>query len=199
MGLQKLFGNWIKWLAEEIRTAIKDINDILPRKAQQEVCTYWCVAPLHDGFSKDCNEVRKKFNFSLESFMKGLTDMRVIKLKDWEPADPRLVEKDRFTEFGMNRYWEVIDSAFRFNITRHELYLARKLCAKATSMTGRCNETPQEDKEEKTRKEEDDIPRFFKKHLNDRFHWRNDQMSCHTFKGYHHKRGNRFFLPRPTY
>ena len=71
----------------------------------------------------------------------------------WDPKDTNLVVNDRFTETGMSAYWNAIDASFKFNETRREVYVARKVCmpeAHEAAATEDSNFT------------EDPVPKFFK-------------------------------------
>ena len=58
--------------------------------------------------------------------------MRVIKLKEfWDTKDSHLVINDRITEMGMIAYYKVIDASFKYNVIRHEQFMAKKLVSKA--------------------------------------------------------------------
>ena len=86
---------------------------------------YWCLAPMHVNFSDKKNEARKKWNFCLKSLLKGRSDMRVIKLKEvWNFNDKSLIAMNRVTDTGFYTYWRAADTALKFNISRHELFLA---------------------------------------------------------------------------
>ena len=93
---------------------------------------YWVTAPIHSFFSKDRNKLRIKFNLSLESVIRNKDNMRVIKLKEfWDTKDSHLVINDRITEMGMIAYCKAIDASFKYNVIRHEQFMAKKLVSKA--------------------------------------------------------------------
>ena len=79
-------------------------------------------------FSKECNNLRLKFNLSLESVIRTHSNMRVIRLKEfWNVKDSELVINDKLTETGLAVYWNAIDATFAFNEQRREIYLAKKV------------------------------------------------------------------------
>ena len=106
---------------------------------------------------------------------------------------PNLVRFGKIVDNGLYAYWRAVDAAFEFNAKRHELFLAKKMCAP-------CEGSRAEDKLASARNEEcsedrhdvhlQDIPNFFKKHRQqDRYHWdRNHADRLNT--------GNRFLLPK---
>ena len=212
-GVSELLGDWLKWLSEKFSKLIENKKKVLPIKCQKEnePCVYWSVAPQHAGMSENCNEMRRKLNFCLETLLKGRSDMRVIKLKNnWPYNDKTTVIHDRFTESGLYSYWEAIDSAVKFNVERHEVYLAKlKLSSQQMknqqNMLGGVKEYTTEDARWKiknateeskeptatsVRRDQSDMKNFFKKRKNfDKFHWK-----CKSAQG---KPGNRFVLPRP--
>ena len=128
-GMAQLLRDWVDWLVKEFSAALSTRVEQLPAKAKILPCVYWVLLLVHINFSDRSNNSRKKFNFCIESLLKGRSDMRVIKLKDrWDFNDPTLVQKGRFTEAGKYAYWEAIDSAFQFNVQCHELFLAKSKC-----------------------------------------------------------------------
>ena len=72
-GVAELLGEWITWLVKVITEAITDRKKQLPAKAKTdfEPCTYWCCAPTHVNFNQQRNELRKKWNYCLETILKG--------------------------------------------------------------------------------------------------------------------------------
>ena len=134
----ELFGLWWAWLIQEVRTIIQKRREQLPKKAQSdhESCVYWCVAPTHANFSIERNEIRKKLNFCLESILKGKQDMRIMKLKEWNGSDNSLVKKDKMSDHGLYMYWNAVEAAFKFNVEKHELFLARATLAKKAATSG---------------------------------------------------------------
>ena len=101
------------------------------------------------NFSEKANDCRKKFNFCLESILKGHSDMHVIKFKNkWDFYDKALVCMDKFTECGLYSYWEAVDSAFSFNVKCHESFLAKSKFSKNQGNNGSgCSETSKEEKQ----------------------------------------------------
>ena len=127
-GMSQIIGGMLHWILKQFKEIIQKRKDQLPVKSKRdtEPCVYWCLAPLHVNFSDKKNEARKKWNFCLESLLKGHSDMRVIKLKEvWNFNDKSLIAMNRFTDTGFYTYWRAVDPALKFNILRHELFLTK--------------------------------------------------------------------------
>ena len=91
---------------------------------------YWVAVPTHKYFDANANRQRVKFNLSLESVIrsKGNEHMRVMRLKDgWDSSDSSLVINNRFSESGLTVYWSAVDSSFKYNSLRREIYMAKNL------------------------------------------------------------------------
>ena len=132
-GAATLLGNWVQWLAQQFDGIVAERKNQLPVKCQNvDTFFYWVTAPVHSLFSKERNNLRLKFNLSLESVIRTQTNMRVIRLKDWNTRDTELVANDKFTETGMTAYWNAIDSAFCFNEKCREVFLAKKITQRET-------------------------------------------------------------------
>ena len=208
-GQAEILGHWLQWLLTEMKNLIAARLKQLPEKAKRnhEPCVYWTLVPMHINFSQKENDARKRFNLCLASLLKGCSDMRAITLKEkWNFYEALLVKMNKITDQGLYVYWEAIDAAFKFNVHRHELYLA-KLASnqfkKEEDTAGKsdgCAATSKEDRRihqrlgkptttgQDTRfQPRDEMQRFFQKHKNkDRFHWNANSRD----------RGNRFLLPR---
>ena len=209
-GMAQLLGVWVNWLISEFAAAVEKRNDQLPVRAKLMPCIYWCLLPGHVNFYALVNENRKKFNFCVESSVKGKADMRVIKIKDnWDFNDPNLVQNGSFTEAGKYAYWEAVDAAFHFNADRHELFLAKSKCSAASSKAQSRNDValvknPRNDmrRNESSQEElvhEDGMRDFFRNHrTDDRFHWSKQRCDNYSFssQNFDHGGGNRFMLPR---
>ena len=128
-GVATIYGTWIEWLVKEVNAAINTRLEQLPLKSKKVIpFIYWVAAPLHSFFSKQCNNLRVKYNLSLESVIKGQNNMRVIKMKDhWNPKDSKLVVHDRITELGLTNYWAAVNASIQFNIERRETYVAKQV------------------------------------------------------------------------
>ena len=126
-GVATMLGTWVEWLAKEFDSLIKDHLNQLPSKCKKaNPFLYWVTAPIHSYFLKDTNNLRIKFNLSLESVIRTYPNMRVVKIKEaWNPKDSRLVIHDRLTESGFSSYWNTIDATFKYNVTRREVFLAK--------------------------------------------------------------------------
>ena len=153
-GVVTQLGSWIEWLTKELNDLVKQRIDQLPIKCKKEVFFYWVQAPVHSSFSKVKNNLRVKFNLSLESVIHTVSNMRVVKLKEkWNPKDGSLVVNDRITEPGLTAYWNAIDATFKFNVQRHELFLAKNIASKheqkdkipSSAICDKCTSGPQGD------------------------------------------------------
>ena len=134
-GVTSLLGSWLEWLIKNFREAIMAKKKLLPEKSVQknEPCVYWVLAPMHCNCSHERNQVRQNLNFALETILKGKSDMRVIKFKEfWQYNDKSLVNNDKITESGLFAYWKAVDAAFHFNILRHEVFLAKCIVNEAS-------------------------------------------------------------------
>ena len=135
-GVATLLGSWVEWLAKEINESLKQGLKQLPQKCHKEVFFYWVAAPLHTSFGRKENDLRIKFNLSLNSVIRTHKNMRIVKLKDWNPKDTTLVAQNRFTEPGLSAYWNTIDSTFKFNVQRREAFLAKQAGQQQQTSTG---------------------------------------------------------------
>ena len=131
-GLATLLGSWVEWLTKEFNQLISLRKKQLPDRCNKEVFLYWMTAPAHTSFSRARNNLRIKFNLSLDSVIRTQhQNMRIIKAKDhWDLKNPDLVAHDRITEAGMAAYWHAIDASINYNVERREIFLAKKLSLK---------------------------------------------------------------------
>ena len=84
-GAATLLGSWVLWLADEFSTLVKERKDQLPSKCKADPFFYWITAPTHQSFSRELNQLRIKYNLSLESVIRERKNMRVAKIKDiWD-------------------------------------------------------------------------------------------------------------------
>ena len=127
-GLATLLGTWVEWLANEPEKLIKTRRDEVPDKSKKlpTPFLYWVAAPTHSFFSKERKSLHIKFNLCLESVIRTKDNMRIIKLKEyWNTKDSNLVINDRMTELGLTSYWCAVDASFRFNVQKHEIFVAK--------------------------------------------------------------------------
>ena len=133
-GAATLLGTWVQWLVQQFNELIEARAKQLPNRCGHVNMLpyfYWVSAPTHSLFSKDRNNLRMKFNLSLDSVIRSQDNMRVIRLKDyWNTSDTTLVVNDRMTENGLSAYWDAIDATFRFNEKKREVYRAKLLWQK---------------------------------------------------------------------
>ena len=186
-----LLGPWIEWLMNAINSLIRNRMDQLPEKAKIAPFIYWAGAPLHKNFSKGRNMVRTKYNGCIEAEVKKRSNMRMLKSKEhWLFDRDALVDKDKITELGMDKYWDSIDAAMKFNIAKRKLFLARATIADAAQFQSQNMKQPIK---EAARRQEDEIPNFFKKYRqnrNDRYWWTNNNCDGNN---------TRFFMPKPKF
>ena len=153
-GVCDLLGQWIQWLMTKFRNLIHDKKGLLPAraKAADSPLFYWIAAPLHENFSHDINEIRKKFNLCLHTTAKTLSNVQVIQLKEiWQY---NLVVNNRITDLGLHAYWESVDSTFKFNHQKREIFLVKQKLSQSSAttatlhplqMTGFCSYTIQKE------------------------------------------------------
>ena len=138
-GAATLMGTWIEWLTGELQSLINDRISQLPVKCKVKQFFYWVTAPIHNYFSKECNAMRIKFNLSLESVLRTKDTMRAIKLKDhWNSKDSAYIINNRFSDVSLSAYWKAIDSTFQYNMTRCEVYLAKRMGPKQENQIPDC-------------------------------------------------------------
>ena len=128
-GVATLLGSWVEWLVQEFTKVLNDRYAFLPEKCRRfKPFFYWVAAPTHTCFSKERNNLRVKFNLSLDSVIRGKDNMRIVRIKDaWNNTDSTLVVKDRISENGATAYWAAIDASLKFNIMKRELFHAKTL------------------------------------------------------------------------
>ena len=128
--------------------------------------------------------------------MKTMKNMRVIKLKEWDVGDTSLVFRNKFTDSGMRCYWDTIDSAFKFNSEKNDLFKAKQLSMSHNAKTQVGNDTHKKIETSRSSApghgcDRDEMHNFFAKH-NDKYHWRDDSYEDRRQKSSF----NRFLLPR---
>ena len=140
-GVATLYRIWLKWLVDQIESVIKARCDQVPPKSKKITpFIYWVTAPVHAYFSKEGNNLRIKFNLSLDSVIKGREDMCVMRSKDyWNTKDSLLVINDRITEMGIIAYYNVIDASFKYNSERCEVFVAKQLAARHPDRPEQCD------------------------------------------------------------
>ena len=130
-GAATLLGSWIEWLVKQFNGLLQERIQQLPSRCVKfDTFFYWVSAPLHNNFSKECNNLRVKFNLSLDSVIRTQTNMRVVRMKNWNAKDSNLVVQDHFTELGMSTYWDAIDATFQYNEVRRQSFLTKQIFAK---------------------------------------------------------------------
>ena len=133
-GVATLLGTWVQWLSKEFNSLIDQRMGQLPAKSKKVIpYFYWVNVPTHSFFTKEANQLRIKFNLSLDSVLRPVNNMRVIKIKDWDTKDSHLVINDHFTDQGLTTYWCAVDRSFKFNATRREIYLAKQFAVRSSS------------------------------------------------------------------
>ena len=127
-GVATLFGGWVEWIVKNINDMLQKRIQQLPKKSRKVIpFLYWVTAPIHHYFSKDRNNLRIKFNLSLESVIREQSNMRVVKMKEfWDTKDSKLVINDRMTEVGLSAYWLAVDATFKYNSIRRDVFVKRQ-------------------------------------------------------------------------
>ena len=168
-GMSKIFGEWIKHIADAIDEIIADKKKKLPEKACLEgyPLTYWTTLPHHRYFKDGAS--RFKFNKALESTIKNRRGMRLIRMKEiWDFDNRNLVDPRTgvITFEGLSTYWKSVDAAIKFNITKHEQYGKRTWTVPAATTTATAPMEAQENKEDNR------MHQFFQRSKsNDKYHW----------------------------
>ena len=99
------------------------------------------VCPHPFIFLKREEPTSHQVQFVLESVIKTYDNMRVIKLKEyWDSKDSTLVINDVITETGLTSYWLAIDSSFKFNVQKREIYTAKKTAARVSVPNNNANQ-----------------------------------------------------------
>ena len=80
-GVAVMFGKVLEAITSKFKTIIAEQKEQLPRKSVKESypIVYWVACQQHMSF--DNNPLRVKFNLCLESIVKQLPHMHVIKIK----------------------------------------------------------------------------------------------------------------------
>ena len=124
----KLIGKYLNSMVKDIEETIRDRKAQLPNKAKRlgYPLVYWVTAPCHVNF-KD-NHLRTRFNLCLESIIKNIDGMRMMRMKEiWDFSDDELVDnKGELTLIGLTKYWQSINATIQFNVQRNELAQHRK-------------------------------------------------------------------------
>ena len=204
---------------------LKTRNEQLANKCRKDTFFYWVSAPTHSCFSKERNNLRIKFNLSLESVIRSMPNMRVIRIKDmWNSKDTGLVMHDRIMEEGMTSYWKAIDASFKFNVQRRKIYLTKKMSQDGSENTNVKKESREPDRALQHKRfdqcQEDPMEDFFRRNRNfsrnrDRYGEhsmcvREDSEGRNRCPYVEHRRDvrednfrdyneNRFLLPHPKY
>ena len=107
------------WLISRTRQAIDTYKDYLPIKSKKSHWPHvlWISLPMHKNFSDDENKKRELFRDCLArevKFAKGMTNLKMIKVWDFDDENNFIREANRFTSEGLAKYWLSIDSAIRY-------------------------------------------------------------------------------------
>ena len=123
-----MLGSWIEWLVNCFTEICRDRKSILQANAVRNdyPMIYWAAPPHHRNFLN--NPSRSKLLLSMESVFKLHDEIRIIRMKEiWNYDDNSLVDANgRFTIVGLDKYWQSVDAAVKFNALKREAYLARK-------------------------------------------------------------------------
>ena len=126
----------------------------------------------------------------------------------WNSKDSKLVLQDHITELGLTTYWSTLDSSFRFNASKHELFMAKQISIKdqKTQNQSRNNRSVVSASRAEVPKE-DPMEKFFRRNRErEYFHedcHRGDRKDLHYWRRHDsfNRRcepvgNNRFMLPR---
>ena len=107
VGISSLIGQWIEWFLTQVHEMIIKRKERLPPKAKADdyPFVYIVELPRHGNFNTEENVARGKFKNCLQSVVKIFSEMRVVKLKEWNYDDMNLVVNNRFTTEGLAKYW----------------------------------------------------------------------------------------------
>ena len=133
-GATEIMASWLSWIMKELKDLIlKKKEKLLPKfQRDNEPFIYWSAIPVHANFDMDQNDLYSKYNKCLELLLKEEPSMRMLKFKEvWSFKDHLLVQNGRITNYGLDVYWDAIEASFRFNISRHELFLAKSTVSAA--------------------------------------------------------------------
>ena len=127
-GAATLLRTWVQWIVKGFNRLLDIRRKQLPSKCvKTNTFFYWVTAPIHSHFTKERNNLRMKFNLSLDAVIRTQHNMQVLRLKEfWNTGDTSLEVHDKLTETGLSAYWDAIDATFKFNEVKHEVYLAKK-------------------------------------------------------------------------
>ena len=115
-GVSVLYSKWLEYLAKEINLVLLTRWNQLPVKCKENTLpqVYWVSCPVHNSF--DHAHLREKWNITLQTVMKTIDNMCMVRIKDfWSPTNMSLVVNNRLTTEGLYTYWKVIDAALKFN------------------------------------------------------------------------------------
>ena len=107
------------WLMREFERSIEAYKDMIPQKVKRTKFPQfiWISPPSHKHFGRINNGLRNIQSICLEELVTTHNNMTSLKLiKFWDPEDGNLFLKNeyRFTNEGLNRYWEAVDSAVHY-------------------------------------------------------------------------------------
>ena len=113
--MTKALGMLVNFVMTEHERGISSFKESLTAKSRREEYPHimWVLPPSHDKFKN--NSERYKFGKAVEDACKFHTNISALELKKvWEPKDPSLIEKERFTSIGYKKYWEAVDRTVRY-------------------------------------------------------------------------------------
>ena len=118
-GISMALGKILDHIVNEMKRLIEARKDQLGPKSKKFGYPHvlWIEPPLHKNFTK--NDYRRKFNENLESILKLHTGVSYLKLKDrWDYKRDQLSVGNKITGEGLNCYWEAIDGAIKYWVTK---------------------------------------------------------------------------------
>ena len=137
-GQATMYGGCLEWLLKSFYEDVQQKKEYLPTKAKRLnlPMIYWVEIPNSKHFSHDVYDSRVKFNLTLHSVVKQYVNMRVIKLKDWCTDSFDVICHNDFTSIGLDKYWDVIDKTFQFNVTKRDEFLVKEAAKNFAKKTG---------------------------------------------------------------
>ena len=116
-------------MADEIEKFITEAKKVFPKKAKPEdgdPIVYWVATPMHKNYNFVLRAQIAKFNNCMDSVLKLHDSMRIIKLKEWDSENNNLVGRNgRISHYGLDCFWESLDSSVRFNFHKCMEYQAK--------------------------------------------------------------------------
>ena len=203
-GVAIVYGEYLESITKNMLQIFNDRKAQLPEKTRREnyPTIYWVAAPTHCNFYD--NESRHKLNLCLESIVKGIDHMRIMRMKEiWSFEDKELVREGLYTPTGLAAYWQSVDATIKFNIIRNENWTSNKIKIKTPKFRKSFGETGRSQTTKKTEdnRYKEEIQDFFRyKRRQDRFYWsREREHDEHDHRRQRRSSSPKFILPKPSF